>query len=71
MQISEFKASLVYRGTLKKVRVTQRNPASKRKKKKKKRRIRWKGKERKRKEKKKRREKKGKITGIDWVTISN
>ena len=70
MQISEFKASLVYRGTLKKVRVTQRNPASKRKKKKKKNKKKErKGKEKKRKEK--RSEKMGKIKGIDWVTISN
>ena len=55
MQISEFKASLVYRGTLKKVRVTQRNPASKRKKKKKKEEE---GKERKGKEKKRKKKRK-------------
>ena len=56
MQISEFKASLVYRGTLKKVRVTQRNPASKRKKKKKKKEE--EGKERKGKEKKRKKKRK-------------
>ena len=55
MQISEFKASLVYRGTLKKVRVTQRNPASKSKKKKKKEEE---GKERKGKEKKRKKKRK-------------
>ena len=52
MQISEFKASLVYRGTFIKFRFTHITPSKKIKKKKKKRRRR-KGKERKRKEKKK------------------